>query len=47
MKFYIAVKGTSLTDSEEKLKHLSEEVMKVVYECWKKQLKNKQNKAIV
>lgn len=32
VKFYIAVKGTSLTDSEEKLKHLSEEVMKVVYE---------------
>lgn len=32
VKFYIAVKGTSLTDSEEKLKHLSEEVMKVVYD---------------
>ncbi|MFP3393448.1 hypothetical protein SB782_32175, partial [Brevibacillus sp. SIMBA_076] len=32
VKFYIAVKGSSLTDSEEKLKHLSEEVMKVVYD---------------
>ena len=29
IKFYFGVKGTSLTDSEEKLKTLSEEVMKI------------------